>query len=438
MNSRNLIMFGIVLLMVITGGACESQAQGTGGGTSLEASGIIEARQVSIAPEIGSRVVEVLVDEGQRVTLDQLLVRLDDASLVAQRDEARAARQATQAELDRLRAGPTAYQIQAAEAQLAQAEANLRTAKANRDALTRGTRPEIVTATREQLDRARTRYYDTQAVHTLDQIEGVLSALITAEGNLRVTRLRRDRLASESRHPAFAVAAAEAAVEDAQAAVDATGEAYDAVADESRPLYAQINKLHLCWELAEANLNQARVRRDTLADDERTSPDALDAAEATVEDAQDLVDAIGAAYDALASGTSTSELRAVWAEVRRGQVQLDASGSPLSTLAGAPHEVSAVVASRALSVRAGPGIDYQRVGAVGQGTEVVLNRRNEPETWVRGRIPEEDMTGWLSAANLDIDGDVTTLPVGDASFSDALAGFETSPLRTRHFRSKLC
>lgn len=86
--------------------------------------------------------------------------------------------------------------------------------------------------------------------------------------------------------------------------------------------------------------------------------------------------------------------------------------SPTSTSATS-QEISAVVTAQGLSVRAGPGISYQRVGTVVQGTELVLDLRNQSGIWVRGRAPEEDLQGWLSARYLRIDGDVMTLPVAE-------------------------
>jgi multidrug efflux pump subunit AcrA (membrane-fusion protein) len=52
---------------------------------------------VSLSAELGGRVVEVLVEEGQRVTAEQVLARLDDAALQAQYAQAQAALQAAQA-----------------------------------------------------------------------------------------------------------------------------------------------------------------------------------------------------------------------------------------------------------------------------------------------------------------------------------------------------
>ncbi|MBC7778033.1 MAG: biotin/lipoyl-binding protein, partial [Phycisphaerae bacterium] len=53
---------------------------------TLKASGSIETTQASIGPEIGGKVVEVLVDEGQKVNAGDKLFRLDDTLLKAQRN----------------------------------------------------------------------------------------------------------------------------------------------------------------------------------------------------------------------------------------------------------------------------------------------------------------------------------------------------------------
>jgi len=89
----------------------------------LAASGFIEAEEVSVAPEWGGRVLELLVDEGNEVESEQVLARLDTALLEAQIEAARAALDMAQARLDRVEAGARVEQIQQAKAGLAQAEA---------------------------------------------------------------------------------------------------------------------------------------------------------------------------------------------------------------------------------------------------------------------------------------------------------------------------
>jgi HlyD family secretion protein len=89
----------------------------------LTASGFIEAEEVAIAPELGGRVVELLVDEGEDVEAGQVLVQLDGALLEAQIEAAQAALDMAQAGLAQARAGARPEQIRQAEAALAQAEA---------------------------------------------------------------------------------------------------------------------------------------------------------------------------------------------------------------------------------------------------------------------------------------------------------------------------
>src|SRR5689334_19333832 len=70
----------------------------------LTASGTVETTEISIAPELSGRVADVPVDEGDAVKAGDVLVRLDDTLLKAQRavaaanvDTARAAAQAAEA-----------------------------------------------------------------------------------------------------------------------------------------------------------------------------------------------------------------------------------------------------------------------------------------------------------------------------------------------------
>jgi multidrug resistance efflux pump len=89
----------------------------------LMASGFIEAEEIDIAPELGGRVAEVLVKEGDDVEAGQLLVQLDGTLLQAQVESAEAALDVAQAELDQALAGVRPEQIRRGEAALAQAEA---------------------------------------------------------------------------------------------------------------------------------------------------------------------------------------------------------------------------------------------------------------------------------------------------------------------------
>jgi HlyD family secretion protein len=60
----------------------------------LEASGTIESTEIGIASEVPGRVSEVLVEEGQVVAVGDVLIRMDDRLLEAQRESADAAGEA--------------------------------------------------------------------------------------------------------------------------------------------------------------------------------------------------------------------------------------------------------------------------------------------------------------------------------------------------------
>jgi HlyD family secretion protein len=80
----------ILFLAVLVGGYFGIRALLNKGSTALTASGSIEAVEVTISPEIGGKVTEVLVDEGTRVKAGAVLFRLDDTLLQAQRSVAAA------------------------------------------------------------------------------------------------------------------------------------------------------------------------------------------------------------------------------------------------------------------------------------------------------------------------------------------------------------
>jgi HlyD family secretion protein len=90
----------------------------------LAASGIIEAEEISITTETGGRVAEVLADEGDEVEQGDVVIRLDDAILQAQKAQAEAALEEAWANVYQLEAGASEADIHRAEALVSQAETN--------------------------------------------------------------------------------------------------------------------------------------------------------------------------------------------------------------------------------------------------------------------------------------------------------------------------
>jgi HlyD family secretion protein len=93
------------------------------------ASGYVEATEVRIAPEVGGRVHEVAVDEGDRVTAGALIARLDveDVELAIRR--AQAERDQAVAQLRLLQAGARAEDVGQARAEAESAQADVEAAR---------------------------------------------------------------------------------------------------------------------------------------------------------------------------------------------------------------------------------------------------------------------------------------------------------------------
>jgi HlyD family secretion protein len=80
----------VLALAIIVGGYFGIRALLNKGDGALTASGTIEAVDITISPEIGGKVAEVLVDEGNTVHAGDVLFRLDDTAYQAQRNVAAA------------------------------------------------------------------------------------------------------------------------------------------------------------------------------------------------------------------------------------------------------------------------------------------------------------------------------------------------------------
>ena len=112
LNNRLSSILVVLGLLAISLSACASlPGQATENG-SLTASGTVSARQVAVASEIGGKVVEVLVEEGQPVKSGDVLFLLDDALLQAQREQAAAAVQVAEAALNAARVQQESAQTQ--------------------------------------------------------------------------------------------------------------------------------------------------------------------------------------------------------------------------------------------------------------------------------------------------------------------------------------
>jgi RND family efflux transporter, MFP subunit len=97
----------------------------------IRASGsVVPIQSVNISPKQAGRLVELLVEQGDRIAQGQILARMDDSSVLPQVLQARASVAAASANLDRLRNGSRTEEILSARARLESAKARLELAEA--------------------------------------------------------------------------------------------------------------------------------------------------------------------------------------------------------------------------------------------------------------------------------------------------------------------
>ena len=103
--------------------ACAEQAPSN----ELRASGYVEATEVTVAAEVGGRLVEVAVKEGDRVAQGAVIARLDTRDTELQMARIRAERDVAAAQLTLVEAAPRAEDVRYAQAQVDAAEADVTT-----------------------------------------------------------------------------------------------------------------------------------------------------------------------------------------------------------------------------------------------------------------------------------------------------------------------
>jgi HlyD family secretion protein len=246
--------------------------------TTLTASGTIEATITTMSPQLGGQVAEVLVQEGDTVEVGDVLLRLDDQGLRAQRASIVASTQAgvaaAQAELDAAQTSLTDLYDNApmvtANAELALANAR----KALDDAQKRNTWQQTGNrASKDTIDATEARL--TLAKDNVDRAQAALNHVkdkdindpvrAQAEANLAAAREARDTLVRllnwyKGSPTDVDQAVLDANVSVAQASVDQAQRNYDKVKDGPDPDAVLLAKDQVA--VAEAHLASAKAQGD--------------------------------------------------------------------------------------------------------------------------------------------------------------------------------
>lgn len=118
-----------VLLTIALAAAAAVGCRGNNGNGPPRASGYVEATEVRVAPEVGGRLVELKVEEGDRVTVGTVIARIDTSDTRIALTRAAAERDHAVAQLRLLEAGARAEDIRQARAQAQSAEADVEAAE---------------------------------------------------------------------------------------------------------------------------------------------------------------------------------------------------------------------------------------------------------------------------------------------------------------------
>ncbi|GAB1538961.1 hypothetical protein NUACC21_16260 [Scytonema sp. NUACC21] len=189
----------------------------------ISASGkVVPVQSVNISPKNSGTLVELYVEQGDRVKRGQIIAKMDSADIEARILQARANLAQSQAQLDQAVAGNRPQEIAQARARLAQAEAQLAEAKA-------GNRPQEISQAQAQVDAARARaiytteqvnrykYLVTQGAERRQLLDQAVSDDNAAKASLREAEKRLALLQSGTRSEE--IARREAAVSEAQASL---------------------------------------------------------------------------------------------------------------------------------------------------------------------------------------------------------------------------
>lgn len=161
--SRRRIVAGAVLAVVLAAAVLFALTRPDDADGAIAASGTVEAMEADLGFQVGGRIAEVRVREGDRVGAGQELARLEVTELEARRSAAEAQLDAARAQLAELEGGARPQELRQARA--LEAAARERMEEASR-VLERTRRLEEGGAvSREALEQARTAYEVTRAQH---------------------------------------------------------------------------------------------------------------------------------------------------------------------------------------------------------------------------------------------------------------------------------
>ena len=290
----------ILILAVLAGGYFGIRALLNKGSTALTASGTIEAVEVTIAPEIGGKVAEVSVEEGSPVKAGDVLFRLDDRLLQAQRAVA-------------------VDSLDLAKAATSTANAALDIAQANYDL--------ALNAARLESAATRTSDWTSEFGSSITRSEEIIAARNEVDDALTSRDIAHDRLSTLLSDPASSdFAAAEARLLDAQAAFTV---AQNVLQRANLSTNTDLREAaQTAYDKAKAELDDAQAAYDSLKDSDPARAILNSRAELAV--AQERLESAQDRLLALQTGEDSPKVAAAQAVLRQAQAAADQAASAVS------------------------------------------------------------------------------------------------------------
>jgi multidrug resistance efflux pump len=227
----------------------------------LHLPGVVEIQEVRLGSKVGGRVADVLVAEGDRVEVGQLLVRFDAPELEAQCIQCQARLRAAEAEWKKAVAGPRHQEKDAARGTMEAARAYWqRTLAGAREEEVRQARSELdsaqvdLTLACKELDRSR-RLFAQRSI-SRSEVDTAQASHDRARGRVDAARAHLDLLSAGSRPEDIAAAAAELSRARAHLDLLSAGSRPEDIAAAA----ALVDEIRGKLQELEANLAEATVR----------------------------------------------------------------------------------------------------------------------------------------------------------------------------------
>ena len=298
--------------------------------SSTASSGTIEAEEITVAAEMGGRIVALLADEGDEVAAGGVLVELDRTIWLAQREQAeaavaqaRAGLDAARAQLAQAKAGARPEEVAQAEGGVAAARAGLKAAQGQQAAAEANLKVAGAQLSAAKVAQTNAELLITAAQANLDRAEAQRSAASVAQTNaeLLVTAAQAGLDGAEAQLAMVQagatkddIAITQSAVEGAQAQLDQL----QAGPDEETVEIAKLN-----WDLASIVLLQAQLERDATKDAPGVPGYQKDLVDAAVSAAEIAARIAQLQHQLAAKGAPDEQIRIAQAAVRQVQAQLD-------------------------------------------------------------------------------------------------------------------